>query len=73
MKIASPTYRASALVLAILFCLAGCDRKPTAAKPPALDPAAIAAGAMTAYDSNGDGQISGDELEKAASVVDHPS
>ena len=58
--------------LAIMFWLAGCDRKPERAEVPSLDPAAIAAGAMSAYDTNGDGNIAGDELEKAASVIDHP-
>ena len=58
--------------LIMMFWLAGCDRKPTRAEVPALDPSSIASGAMAAYDTNGDGSIAGDELEKAASVTDHP-
>ena len=58
--------------LAIMIVLSGCDRKPERAEVPQLDPAAIAAGAMGAYDTNGDGSVAGEELEKAASITDHP-
>jgi hypothetical protein len=57
--------------LMMMFWLAGCDRKPDRAEVPTLDPAAIASGAMAAYDTNSDGSVAGEELEKAASITDH--
>ena len=61
-----------ALGLAVMFWIAGCDRKPERAEVPTLNPESIASGAMSAYDTNSDGSVSGDELEKAASITDHP-
>ena len=58
--------------LVVMLWLSGCDRKPERAEVPTLDPAAIAAGAMSAYDTNSDGSVAGDELAKAASITDHP-
>ncbi len=60
-----------AIVLVMMFLL-GCDRKPAPAEMPPLDPKAIASGAMKAYDTGGDGAISGDELKAAACLTDHP-
>ena len=56
----------------VMFWLAGCHRKPTRAELPELDPAAVAQGAMTAYDTNGDGAVAGEELKMAASITDNP-
>ena len=61
-----------AIGLMIMFWLAGCDRKPERAEVPELDPAAIASGAMSAYDTNGDGSVAGEELAAAGSITDHP-
>jgi len=58
--------------LFVMCYLPGCDSPPERAEVPKLDPDAIAEGAMDAYDANDDGAIAGEELEKAASVTDHP-
>jgi len=53
------------------FCLtvvAGCDRRPKALRPTNVNAATAAAKAMTMYDANKDGNISGDELEKCRSL-----
>ncbi len=65
---------AAFLTAAIVLMLwaSGCDRKPTRVEVPALDPAAIGQGAMKKYDTNGDGAVAGDELEKAGGLRDHP-
>lgn len=60
------------LILAISLCVSviGCfgPRRSKRLKAPSYDPQAIAAAAIKQYDLNGDGQISGDELDKAPSI-----
>ena len=60
------------LILAISLCVSiiGCfgPRRSKRLKAPAYDTQAIASAAMKQYDLNGDGQISGDELDKALSI-----
>ena len=60
------------LVLAISLCVSvvGCfgPRRSKRLKAPSYDTQAIANAAMKQYDLNGDGQISGDELDKAPSI-----
>ncbi|MCA9248836.1 MAG: hypothetical protein KDA42_17035 [Planctomycetales bacterium] len=58
------------LLLAVAFALIswGCSRTPARVEAPSLDASAIASGAMTKYDQNGDGQVGGDELEAAPSL-----
>jgi hypothetical protein len=43
----------------------GCSQGPPRILPPAIDAAAAAAGAMEKYDTNHDGLIKGEELDKA--------
>ena len=43
--------------------LAGCRRGPAAVKQPAIDPAAAGRAALSAYDTDGNGTISGKELD----------
>lgn len=53
----------------ILLCGAGCmNRGPARVKPPGIDPSAAGSGAMTKYDTNGDGVVKGDELAAAPSL-----
>jgi hypothetical protein len=59
------------VILPMPLLLAGCNRGPTRVAVPDFAPAAIAAGAIKAYDVNGDGVVSGDELKKAASITDY--
>jgi hypothetical protein len=57
--------------LAASFCwivVAGCDNGAKRLSPPKVSPLTAAANAMTMYDTNHDGKISGDELEKCASL-----
>ena len=59
------------LILAISLCVSviGCGpRRSKRLKAPAYNTQAIATAAMKQYDLNGDGQISGDELDKASSI-----
>ena len=60
------------LILAISLCVSviGCfgPRRSKRLKAPSYDTQAIANAAMKQYDLNGDGQISGDELDKAPSI-----
>ena len=59
------------LILAISLCVSvvGCGpRRSKRLKAPAYNTQAIASAAMKQYDLNKDGQISGDELDKAPSI-----
>jgi hypothetical protein len=47
----------------LIVSTAGCDRVPRI-KQPAMNAAHVAKAALAMYDSNGDGKISGDELNK---------
>jgi hypothetical protein len=58
----------SAWFLVAAITAAGCSQEPARVQQAALDPEAIAKGAMAEYDTNGDGSIAGDELLKAASI-----
>lgn len=52
---------------AMVVSISGCSRsKP--ARQPSIDPSAAGSGAMKLYDTNGDGKVAGDELEKAPSL-----
>ena len=53
------------LTIAVLFC-GGCSNRPSSLSMPNIDADVVAQGAMDAYDLNGDGVISGEELK-------HPS
>jgi hypothetical protein len=46
----------------------GCDSKPKRLSPTKVNATTAAANAMTMYDANHDGKISGDELEKCQSL-----
>jgi len=57
----------------VLVCLAvvvgwGCSRRPARLHPPGIDASAAGALAMKQYDTDGDGKVSGEELEKAPSL-----
>jgi hypothetical protein len=61
------------LSVALLAIFAsGCDRKPPRVEVPPYDPAAIAAGAIKQYDTDGDGAVAGEELKKAGCLNDRP-
>lgn len=49
----------------VVLLLSSCNRGPVPAKQPQIDPSAAASAAMQQYDKNGDGVVSGDELEHA--------
>src|SRR5262245_27171047 len=61
-----------AFVLLLITLAVGCDRKPQRAEGPGHNPSAAAQQAMTTYDKNSDGSISGDELKAVPALVDHP-
>lgn len=46
----------------------GCDRRPPRVDPPAIDPGGAAAKAIQTYDKNGDGAISGEELDAVPGI-----
>lgn len=47
----------------LALCAAGCSRFPTSPDRPDLSPSDAATKALSQYDTNGDGKISGDELK----------
>jgi hypothetical protein len=56
-------------ILALLAtAFSGCDGRPARISPPKVKPAVAAAAAMSLYDVNQDGAISGDELDKCPSL-----
>lgn len=58
------------LILTALSTLpiAACNSGPTTIKPPSISASGAASAAMKQYDTNGDGFLSADELEKAPSL-----
>src|SRR4051812_25078297 len=52
----------------VLVVTAACQRGPVTAKQPSIDPATAGKLAMEQYDTNGDGKVAGEELEKAPSL-----
>ncbi len=58
------------LAVSLLVSTVGClgPRRSKRLRAPSFNAAAIASAAMKQYDLNGDGQISGDELDKAPSI-----
>jgi hypothetical protein len=59
-----------ALALASLFLAStvSCQRGPAAVKQPSINASSAGKLAMEQYDTNGDGKVAGDELEKAPSL-----
>jgi hypothetical protein len=53
---------------ASLILNGGCSSKPARIMPPTIDAVAAGKAAITEYDANGNGQIDGSELDKAASI-----
>ena len=51
-----------------LVILAGCMGGPTRMKPPSIDPALVGQRALSQYDTDGDGGISGKELDKCPGI-----
>jgi hypothetical protein len=58
----------SAASFVSLIVLTGCDGRPGRISPPKVKPETAAANAMTLYDANKDGKISGDEFESCSSL-----
>lgn len=50
----------------IVWCGCGCSRFPPAPEKPDIDPAEAGEAAIDQYDTNGDGQLDGEEVEKCA-------
>lgn len=63
-----PRSFALALTSLLVVATASCQRGPSAIKPPSIDASGAGKLAMEQYDTNGDGKVSGDELEKAPSL-----
>jgi hypothetical protein len=58
----------AASIMPALAVGAGCDFGPKRVRPPAINAAAAGAAAVRQYDANGDGKISGNELDKCPSL-----
>jgi hypothetical protein len=58
-------FQSIALVALTLTLFSSCARGPAPVKQPGIDPDDAGSQAMEMYDENGDGQVAGDELEKA--------
>jgi hypothetical protein len=54
--------------LLLLISIVSCSRGPATIKPPSISPSGTASAAMKEYDTNGDGFLSADELDKAPSL-----
>ncbi len=57
----------TATVLLTIFA-AGCSRRPSRVHPPSIDPGSAGRDAMSQYDLDGDGKVSGAELDQAPSL-----
>jgi hypothetical protein len=57
-----------AVAALILATTVSCQRGPVVVKQPSISPSSAGKLAMEQYDSNGDGKVAGDELEKAPSL-----
>lgn len=55
-------------LLPLLLVFASCSFGPSRVKQPGIDPSSAGSAAIQAYDKNGDGTISGDELERAPAL-----
>ncbi|HEY4235040.1 MAG TPA: hypothetical protein VGM76_16525 [Lacipirellulaceae bacterium] len=66
-------YRASELWLAFELCLlsVGCNRGPTAVKPPYIDPVEAGRQAIELYDTDHDGELSDQELAACPGILQH--
>jgi hypothetical protein len=53
---------------ALLATTTSCQRSPGAVKPPSINSSSAGKLAMEQYDTNGDGKVAGDELDKAPSL-----
>lgn len=62
-KVAAP------VVGLVLVVLAGCNSGPARVLPPSIDPDGAAALAIEAYDADGDGALSGDELKECPGIL----
>lgn len=58
---------AMSVVFAAALC--GCSRTPTRIEAPDIDPDGAGRGAITAYDQDGDGALSKDELKKCPALL----
>jgi len=56
------------LATGLLVATPGCTRAPKRIVPPGISASAAGKGAMAEYDTDGDGAVAGDELEKAPSL-----
>jgi hypothetical protein len=57
--------RWGAIVAVAMLPLASCSRGPAAVRPPEIDPADAGSQALELYDTDADGVIAGEELDKA--------
>ena len=53
---------------AVCIGIIGCSSKPSALKPPVLDPESAAKEAMSLYDQDGDGRLSAEELKACPGI-----
>src|SRR5438309_11978253 len=60
----------ASLAIALSFAVAGCSRGPARTLAPEIDADAAAQQAIAMYDTNGDGAISGKELDKCPGIKD---
>jgi hypothetical protein len=60
--------KAAALSALLLVVVTSCNYGPAAVKQPGINASSAGRGAMELYDTNGDGKVAGDELEKAPSL-----
>ncbi len=60
--------RIAYLGIALAFAAGGCSSGPSRTEPPAIDADAAARQAIATYDTNGDGVISGKELDKCPAI-----
>jgi hypothetical protein len=66
-------YRGSTALVAVLVVAApivftGCSSRPAAVRPPAINASQAGSQAIEMYDTNGDGVIAGDELDRAPAL-----
>jgi hypothetical protein len=55
-------------LVALAIACASCSRGPAPVKQPSINPSSAGQLAMEQYDTNGDGKVAGDELEKAPAL-----
>jgi hypothetical protein len=66
-----PSFRSltSCGIATVLAGIASCSSGPPAVTQPSIDPSGAGELAMEQYDTNGDGNVAGDELEKAPALA----